>query len=46
MSAEKIDTLVVGCGQAGLAMSEHLGKNGIPHLVLCPSSEHLGLLSV
>lgn len=31
---EKIDTLVVGAGQAGVAMSEHLGKNGIPHLVL------------
>lgn len=28
------DTLVVGAGQAGVAMSEHLGKLGIPHLVL------------
>lgn len=28
------DTLVVGGGQAGLAMSAHLGKGGIPHLVL------------
>ena len=34
MPAEKIDTLVVGAGQAGLAMSEHLSKNGVPHLVL------------
>lgn len=34
MAAEKIDTLVVGAGQAGVAMSEHLGKHGIPHLVL------------
>lgn len=36
MSVEKteIDTLVVGAGQAGIAMSEHLGKLGIPHLVL------------
>ncbi|TSJ63121.1 FAD-dependent oxidoreductase [Starkeya sp. 3C] len=34
MSVEKIDTLVIGAGQAGLAMSEHLGKNGVPHLVL------------
>lgn len=34
MSAEKVDTLVVGGGQAGLAMSEHLGKAGVPHLVL------------
>jgi len=31
---EKTDTLVVGAGQAGVAMSAHLGKNGIPHLVL------------
>ncbi|WP_337262644.1 MULTISPECIES: flavin-containing monooxygenase [unclassified Serratia (in: enterobacteria)] len=29
-----IDTLVVGAGQAGVAMSEHLTKLGIPHLVL------------
>jgi putative flavoprotein involved in K+ transport len=29
-----IDTLVVGAGQAGVAMSEHLGKLGVPHLVL------------
>jgi putative flavoprotein involved in K+ transport len=34
MSVEKIDTLVIGAGQAGLAMSEHLGKCGVPHLVL------------
>jgi putative flavoprotein involved in K+ transport len=29
-----IDTLVVGAGQAGIAMSEHLSNLGIPHLVL------------
>jgi putative flavoprotein involved in K+ transport len=29
-----IDTLVVGAGQAGVAMSEHLSKQGVPHLVL------------
>lgn len=36
MTVEKtvIDTLVVGAGQAGVAMSEHLTKNSIPHLVL------------
>ena len=34
MPVEVIDTLVVGAGQAGIAMSEHLGKAGIPHLVL------------
>lgn len=34
MTIEKIDTLVVGGGQAGIAMSEHLGNNGIEHLVL------------
>ncbi|MCX2688775.1 NAD(P)/FAD-dependent oxidoreductase [Pseudomonas sp. DCB_AW] len=30
----EIDTLVVGAGQAGVAMSEHLNKLGVPHLVL------------
>ncbi|MEW6124120.1 MAG: NAD(P)/FAD-dependent oxidoreductase [Pseudomonadota bacterium] len=34
MSVETIDTLVIGAGQAGLAMSEHLGNAGVPHLVL------------
>ncbi len=34
MSVEKVDTLVIGAGQAGLAMSEHLGRCGVPHLVL------------
>lgn len=34
MSVAKIDTLVVGGGQAGVAVSEHLGNNGVPHLVL------------
>ncbi len=34
MTIEKIDTLVVGAGQAGVAMSEHLSNNAIPHLVL------------
>ncbi|MEM6886900.1 MAG: NAD(P)/FAD-dependent oxidoreductase [Pseudomonadota bacterium] len=34
MPLEKIDTLVVGAGQAGIALSEHLGQFDIPHLVL------------
>lgn len=34
MTVERIDTLVVGGGQAGLAASEHLSNNGVPHLVL------------
>ncbi|ANG65222.1 FAD-dependent oxidoreductase [Marinobacterium aestuarii] len=36
MTTEKIeiDTLVVGAGQAGVAMSEHLSALGVPHLVL------------
>jgi putative flavoprotein involved in K+ transport len=34
MTTEKIDTLVVGAGQAGVAMSEHLSSLGVPHLVL------------
>lgn len=34
MPVEKTDTLIVGGGQAGIAMSEHLGKAGVPHLIL------------
>lgn len=34
MPVEKVDTLVVGAGQAGVAMSEHLTRSGVPHLVL------------
>ena len=34
MLPEKTDTLIVGGGQAGLAMSEHLSNAGVPHLVL------------
>lgn len=34
MSSQKIEVLVVGAGQAGLAMSEHLTAAGVPHLVL------------
>lgn len=34
MSFEKIDTLIVGGGQAGLAMSAHLSNNGVAHLIL------------
>ena len=29
-----VDTLVVGAGQAGIAMSEHLRTYGVPHLVV------------
>jgi putative flavoprotein involved in K+ transport len=31
---EQVEALVVGAGQAGVAMSEHLTRCGIPHLVL------------
>jgi len=34
MLSERTDTLIVGGGQAGLAMSEHLSNNGVPHLIL------------
>lgn len=34
MATEKIDTLIVGGGQAGIAMSEHLSNINVPHLVL------------
>ena len=34
MPIEKTDTLVVGGGQAGIALSEHLGNNNVPHIIL------------
>ncbi|MCW2513587.1 MAG: FAD-dependent oxidoreductase [Mycobacterium sp.] len=34
MSDQEIEVLVVGAGQAGIAMSEHLRSQGVAHLVL------------
>ncbi len=34
MSVEQVDTLIVGGGQAGLAMSEQLSKRGLSHLIV------------
>jgi putative flavoprotein involved in K+ transport len=34
MTVETIETLVIGGGQAGVAMSDHLGRQGVPHLVV------------
>ena len=34
MPIKEVDTIVVGAGQAGIAMSEHLTANGIDHLIL------------
>ncbi|TNC47315.1 FAD-dependent oxidoreductase [Rubellimicrobium rubrum] len=34
MSVETVETLIIGAGQAGLAMSAHLRRHGRPHLVL------------
>lgn len=34
MSVEEIDTLVIGAGQSGIAMSEHLTQMKVPHIVL------------
>ncbi|MGJ9411182.1 flavin-containing monooxygenase [Aeromicrobium sp. CF4.19] len=34
MSTHDVEVLVVGAGQAGVAMSEHLSEGGVPHLVL------------
>ncbi|MBO1358881.1 NAD(P)-binding domain-containing protein [Acetobacter sacchari] len=33
-AVETVDTLIIGGGQAGIAMSEHLGKRNIPYLVV------------
>ncbi|MEW2293050.1 NAD(P)/FAD-dependent oxidoreductase [Streptomyces sp. NPDC006743] len=32
--SEETEVVVVGAGQAGIAVSEHLGAHGIPHIVL------------
>jgi len=34
MSSQEIEVLVVGAGQAGVAMSEQLSSYGVPHLVV------------
>ncbi|BBY27005.1 NAD(P)/FAD-dependent oxidoreductase [Mycolicibacterium sediminis] len=34
LSIQETEVLVVGAGQAGIAMSEHLGAHGVPHLVV------------
>ena len=34
MSVEEVETLIIGGGQAGLAMSEHLGRRGGAHLIV------------
>lgn len=34
MDVEEVDTVIVGGGQAGLAMSRHLSAQSVPHLVL------------
>ena len=34
MSIEEAEVVVVGGGQAGIAMSEHLGSAGVPHVIL------------
>jgi putative flavoprotein involved in K+ transport len=34
MPVEKVETLIIGGGQAGLAMSEHLSKQGVRHLIV------------
>src|SRR6185437_16555550 len=34
MSVEKVETLIIGGGQAGLAMSEHLSQRSLSHLIV------------
>jgi putative flavoprotein involved in K+ transport len=34
MPSQETEVLVVGAGQAGIAMSEHLGLLGVPHIVV------------
>src|SRR4051794_15648976 len=32
--AERIDTIVIGAGQAGLSVGHHLARRGVPFLIL------------
>jgi putative flavoprotein involved in K+ transport len=34
MSNHEVEVLIIGAGQAGIAMSEHLSLQGVPHLVV------------
>ena len=34
MSVEEVEVVIVGGGQAGIAMSEHLSTAGVPHVIL------------
>jgi putative flavoprotein involved in K+ transport len=34
VGTEEVGTLIIGGGQAGLAMSEHLSRRGLPHLIV------------
>src|SRR5690349_20137374 len=34
MSTEEVEVVIVGGGQAGIALSEHLGTAGVPHVIL------------
>lgn len=34
MAVDEVDTLIIGAGQAGLAMSKHLRRHGMPHLIV------------
>ncbi|MCX7351029.1 MAG: NAD(P)/FAD-dependent oxidoreductase, partial [Alphaproteobacteria bacterium] len=34
MAVDRVETLIIGAGQAGLAVSRHLGKRGKEHLVI------------
>lgn len=34
MSVERVETVIIGAGQCGLALSHHLGRRGAEHLIL------------
>ena len=43
MTVEKVETLVIGGGQAGVAMSDHLGRQGVQQGVRCSRPGSLGM---
>ena len=34
MSTQRVQTIIIGAGQAGLSMGYHLAKEGLPFLIL------------
>ena len=43
MSIEQVEVVVVGGGQAGIALSEHLSNAGVPHVIVLRTTPGKGI---